>query len=141
VVAIATRTEYFVHYTDGGTNQALREIQDDHMVQRGKRGLQNFSDIGYNYLVDVAGNVSEGRGRDVEGAHCPGHNVSGIGVAFIGRDGDATPPARWTLRRLWESFSAAAGHPLLVHGHRDRDNTECPGDDLWNWVHQNMPLR
>ena len=144
-VAIAARTEYFVHFTSGPTNQAVRAIQNDHMVLRSSRGLQNFSDIGYNFLVDAAGNVYEGRGRDVEGAHCRGHNPSGIGVAFIGRDGDATAQSRWALRRLWESFSAAAGHPLAVLGHRDveqnPDEGRCPGDDLYRWLQQSMPLR
>jgi hypothetical protein len=115
------------------------------MVLRSSRDLQNFSDIGYNFLVDIAGNVYEGRGRDVEGAHCRGHNPSGIGVAFIGRDGDATPQSRWSLRRLWETFSAAAGHPLDVLGHRDveqnPDEGRCPGDDLYLWLQQDMPLR
>jgi len=144
-VAIAARTEYFVHFTGGPTNQAVRTIQNDHMVLRSSRGLKNFSDIGYNFLVDVAGNVYEGRGRDVEGAHCRGHNPSGIGVAFIGRDGDATPQSRWALRRLWETCSAAAGHPLAVLGHRDveqnPDEGRCPGDDLYRWLQQSMPLR
>jgi hypothetical protein len=144
-VAIAARTEYFVHFTSGPTNQTVRAIQNDHMVLRSSRDLQNFSDIGYNFLVDIAGNVYEGRGRDVEGAHCRGHNTSGIGVAFIGQDGDATPQSRWSLRRLWETFSAAAGHPLDVLGHRDveqnPDEGRCPGDDLYLWLQQDMPLR
>ena len=144
-IAIAARTEYFVHFTNGPTNTAVRTIQNDHMVLRKLRGLENFSDIGYNFLVDVNGNVYEGRGRDVEGAHCTGHNISGIGVAFIGLDGDATPQVRWSIRRLWESFSGAAGHPLAVFGHRDvEQNPEegrCPGDDIYGWLQQNMPLR
>jgi hypothetical protein len=144
-VPIDVRKEYFVHFTDGPTNQAVRTIQNDHMVLRSSRGLQNLSDIGYNFLVDVDGNVYEGRGRDVEGAHCRGHNTSGIGVAFIGRDGDSTPQARWSLRRLWECLAAAAGHRLVVLGHRDveqnPDKGRCPGDDLYGWLQQAMPLR
>ncbi len=115
------------------------------MFERASRGLSNFSDIGYNFLVDVHGHIYEGRGRDVEGAHCTGHNTSGIGVAFIGQDGDATSQARWALRRLSECFSAAAGHTLAVRGHRDvelhPDEGRCPGDDLYRWLQEDMPLR
>ena len=54
-VAIAARTEYFVHFTSGPTDQGVRTIQNDHMVLRSSRGLQNFSDIGYNFLVTSPG--------------------------------------------------------------------------------------
>jgi hypothetical protein len=138
-VAITDRTEYIVHYTAGPTTQTVRAIQNNHLAGRAEEGKDTFSDIGYNFLVDVAGNVFEGRGRDVEGAHCRRHNGTGIGVAFIGLNGNATPRARWSIRRLWEGFSSDAGHPLAPAGHRDRRQTVCPGNALHRWIRQGMP--
>ena len=83
-VSWGDRTEFIVHYSEGPTTQSVRSIQNFHMDTRG------WSDIGYNFLVDVQGRIYEGRGWLTVGAHAPGHNASGIGVCMIGRDGEAT---------------------------------------------------
>ena len=43
-----------------------------------------YWDIGYNFLVGQDGNVYEGRGWDLRGAHVRGYNSVSIGIAFIG---------------------------------------------------------
>ncbi|MGW3511169.1 FG-GAP-like repeat-containing protein, partial [Streptomyces sp. NPDC000994] len=77
-VALSQRTEFFVHY-DGATpivrtGAAIpRAIEAQHLAQ-------GWAGIGYSFVVDQAGNIYEGRGWDRQGAHCPGHNVSGLSV-------------------------------------------------------------
>ena len=149
-VPIGNRTEYVVHYSTGqelgrqDTPDWVLNIQNYHMNLRSRRNQQNFDDIGYNFLVDIYGNVFEGRGRDVAGAHCPGHNTSGIGVCFLGNDDpgveDVTPQAKWSIRQLWVRFSDDAGRRLAVHGHRDFRATGCPGDELHAWIGAGMPV-
>src|SRR5918992_2005798 len=75
------RTEFVVHHSDGPTTQTPRSIQGFHMDGRG------WVDIAYNFLVDRLGRIFEGRGWLTVGAHAEGHNISGLGVCFIGRDG------------------------------------------------------
>jgi len=41
-------------------------------------------DIGYNFLVGEDGNVYEGRGWDIVGAHAKNYNAESIGITFIG---------------------------------------------------------
>ena len=43
-----------------------------------------WSDIGYSFLVGGDGNVYEGRGFNIQGAHTSGYNSVGYGVCFIG---------------------------------------------------------
>ena len=128
------RTEYVVHYSAGPTTQTPRQIQDYHMNSNG------WSDIGYNFLVDKAGRIYEGRGWLVVGAHAPNHNTSGLGVCFIGRDGDDTPAARKAIRWLYDEACRRAGRKLKMLGHRDVYSTSCPGNRLYAWVKAGMPV-
>ena len=96
----------------------IRSIHYYHAVTRG------WGDIGYNFLIDEAGRVYEGRhsfdypsgssptgedlaGNGVTGAHAYGFNAGTVGVALLGtlKNRDATPAARDALERLltWES--------------------------------------
>ncbi|QBI56546.1 peptidoglycan recognition protein family protein [Streptomonospora litoralis] len=126
------RVEFIVHHSAGPTDQSVRSIQDFHLDERG------WADIGYNLLVDDAGNAYEGRGWLVVGAHAVGHNVSGIGVCYIGRN-NPTSAAKAAIRALYEEACERAGRRLAAKGHRDVNETTCPGDELYAWVHDGMP--
>ncbi|MER7500429.1 N-acetylmuramoyl-L-alanine amidase [Nonomuraea pusilla] len=129
----SARTEFFVHHTDGPESQPIRSIQDFHMgPQRG------WSDVGYNFLVDDDGVVYEGRGWLVVGAHCPNHNRTGIGVAYIGKNAP-TDAAKQSIRWLYDEACRRAGRQLRKLCHGDRYPTECPGPALRAWVHAGMP--
>jgi hypothetical protein len=56
-----------------------------------------WSDIGYNFLVDAAGVVYEGRaggvGQNVVGQHTSGFDAGTVGIALIGDYRTASPPA------------------------------------------------
>ncbi|MFI6296875.1 N-acetylmuramoyl-L-alanine amidase [Nonomuraea sp. NPDC050790] len=130
----SARTEFFVHHTDGPRSQTVRSIQDFHMGP--SRG---WSDVGYNFLVDEDGRIFEGRGWLVVGAHCPDHNRSGIGVAFIGKN-NPTAEAKRAIRWLYDEACRRAGRKLKKLGHGDRYATECPGRILQAWVDDGMPV-
>lgn len=129
----SARTEFVVHYSEGPTTQTPRQIQDFHMDGNG------WSDIGYNFLVGADGTIYEGRGWLVIGAHATNHNTAGIGVCFIGRDGDATPEARDAIRAMYDEALRLGENTLDKLGHRDVGSTDCPGDELYAWVGEGMP--
>lgn len=107
-----------VHHTAGRNDDpdpeaTLRAIYQYHAVTRG------WGDIGYNFLIDEAGQIYEGRysrpygateyptgedtaGNGVTGAHVGGYNSGTVGIALLGTltDVDATPAARAALERL-----------------------------------------
>jgi hypothetical protein len=132
----ARRTEFIVHYSEGPTTQTPRQIQAFHMGPQ-----RQWSDIGYNFLVGQDGTVYEGRGWLVIGAQAHGHNTSGIGVCFIGRDGDVTAAAKASIRSLYDLACTKAGRELLQRGHGQLsgNSTDCPGKQLLAWVKAGMP--
>jgi uncharacterized protein with LGFP repeats len=112
-----------VHHTATQNNDpdpaaTIRSIYYYHAVTQG------WGDIGYNFLIDEAGNVYEGRyshtyapgesptgqdlsGNGVTGAHAQGYNSGTVGIALLGTltNLDATPAARSALESLlaWEA--------------------------------------
>ena len=104
---------------------------------------QGWGDIGYNYLIDVAGNVYEGRkgGDGVVGTHALRFSHGSIGIALLGDFSTAEVPAEMerALTELVSWLSDRFGidpratsefHDLElpnILGHRDVIYTTCPG--------------
>lgn len=137
-VALGSRTEFFVHY-DGGshvtrTGYAIpRAIEAEHFGN-------GWAGVGYNFVVSQAGEVFEGRGWGRQGAHCPGHNVSGLGVQIaIGGDQKPSEAALAACRALYDEACRKTGRTLAKRGHRDGIATTCPGGILYEWVKDGMP--
>jgi hypothetical protein len=107
-----------VHHTASGNGDpdppaTVRAIYYFHTIVRG------WGDIGYQFLIDEAGTVYEGRysrplapgetptgedhqGNIVQGIHAAAHNPGSIGISLLGTltRSDATPAARASLERL-----------------------------------------
>lgn len=118
----------------------IRSIHYYHTVTRG------WGDIGYNYLVDYLGNVFEGRkgGENVVGGHAFQYAYGSAGICSMGSFSleSSTPEAIGAL--VW--ITAWAGRNLdplgrgdfhetpnlpTICGHRDVNDSTCPGDALW----------
>ncbi|MEU0457413.1 peptidoglycan-binding protein [Streptomyces sp. NPDC006129] len=139
-VPLSSRTEFFVHY-DGAhhvtkTGYAVpRAIEAQHLAR-------GWSGVGYHFVVDQAGNIYEGRGWTRAGAHCPGHNVSGIGVQIaVGGDQEPSEAALAACRALYDEACRKTGRTLAKRGHRDGIATQCPGSKLYAWVQAGMPAK
>ncbi|MEU5748262.1 peptidoglycan-binding protein [Streptomyces sp. NPDC047726] len=137
-VALSRRSEFFVHY-DGGTPVTrtgyaiMRAIEAEHLAK-------GWAGVGYNFVVDQAGNIYEGRGWDKVGAHCPDHNTTGIGVQFaIGGSQQPSDKALAACRALYEEANKRTGRKLAKKGHKDGFATACPGTKLYAWVRNGMP--
>lgn len=123
-VSLKTRAEFFVHY-DGGspitrTGYAIMRVIEAEHISSG------WSGVGYNFVVDQAGNLYEGRGWTLQGAHCPGHNISGLAVQFaIGGDQEPSVKVLASARVLYEDACKKTGRPLAKNGRRGRG--ELPG--------------
>mgnify|MGYP006179052949 CR=1 FL=1 len=124
---------------DEGKEQ-LRAIQDLHQFVRG------WSDIGYHFVIDKAGNIYQGRPETVIGAHVLGNNTGNIGVCVLGC---YHPPELYCGDWLSDETTSALValyawisneynyNPNILLGHRDYPNndTSCPGNN----VHENLP--
>ncbi|MGH8985397.1 MAG: N-acetylmuramoyl-L-alanine amidase [Acidimicrobiia bacterium] len=119
-------------YTPDQSVQVIRGIWAHHA------NVNQWCDIGYNFLIDRFGRIFEGRwgGWDqaVVGAHAVGFNTGGVGIAFIGdhRFEPVTGESYASLINLiaWKfqvhTVDATPWNSII--GHRDVNATECPGN-------------
>lgn len=138
-------------YTEAGALDVIYAICNYHANVRG------WKDIGYNFLIDIYGNIYEGRAggvdRPVWGAHTGGFNYYSFGVALIADHNVSSvgapaqqalvdlaawkldlhhidPMATVELRSLGSSLydlGVVVDMPTVA-GHRDASLTSCPGD-------------
>ncbi len=142
-----TPTHMIVHHSAGKNTSndwdgVVRSIWHYHVVQRG------WDDIGYNWLIAPTGQLYEGRGDRIKGAHFCGYNSKTMGVCMMGTY-TGVPPTdtavhtlegllTWTgfkykIQPLKRTLHTVSNSKLYgVSGHRDRCNTACPGDMLFN---------
>ncbi len=138
-------------YSEAGAPDVIYAICNYHANVRG------WKDIGYNFLIDIYGNIYEGRAggvdRPVWGAHTGGFNYYSFGVGLVA-DHNVTsvgaaaqqalvdlaawkldlhhvdPLATLELRSLGSSLydlDVVVDMPAVA-GHRDASSTSCPGD-------------
>jgi len=117
---------------------ALRSVYFYHAITR------QWGDIGYNFLIDRAGNVYEGRfgGPSVIAGHALRYNPGSIGISLLGNFDLAKPP-KAMIDAIVRLVRARASHidvmsasdfvdlialPNLC-GHADVLSTSCPGDN------------
>ena len=122
--------------------KAVKSIQEFHQDGRG------WSDIGYHFLVDMAGNIYQGRPETVLGAHVGGANTGNIGVCILGCyhppetsipcNDEMTYNSEQSLIQLYAWISDTYGvEPKVLKGHRDYfGNTSCPGNNVWSMLPQ-----
>jgi hypothetical protein len=126
------------------TAAEVRNVQSTHMHRD-----DPMADIGYHYLIDRAGRVVEGRPMYAQGAHASGdNNIGNIGICLLGNFASQdnrgaayrtaqrpTAEQLQTLDRLLDELRAIYGiERSQVQGHRELKSTECPGEELSQWV-------
>jgi len=116
-----------VHHSALDLSYGPLQVQQLHMKNKG------YADIGYHYLIDSQGRISEGRVIRARGAHTGGFNTGTIGVVLLGNFETGEPPEAQT-QALHTLSRYLAGTYTLTHlaGHRDFQPgvTLCPGVHL-----------
>jgi hypothetical protein len=156
-----TIKQVHLHHTATGNGYAPGEVRGlIRSMYRYHTHTLGWSDIGYNFLVDKYGRIWEGRaggvGRPIRGAHTLGFNSASTGIAVIGNY-DRARPSRTVVRALvqlsaWKldkygrhprttikvrsrgSDRYAEGRRVrlpVIDGHRDTNDTACPGERLY----------
>lgn len=103
---------------------------------RGWHKAQNWSDIGYHYVVRLDGTVERGRPEALAGAHVSGHNEGTLGVVYVGgvdAEGEPkdtrTPAQRAALEAVVRDLCAK--YPIAhVTGHNQYAAKACPSFDV-----------
>ncbi len=139
-------TRVIVHHTAAAVNPsnsaaAVRAIWDYHANTNG------WGDIGYNYLVDLNGNIFQGRyydqtyaqqtNQEVVAGHALSNNYGTTGIATLGNFTD-----QGVSNAMVHSVGHMAGYKAMTHnfnpgagsnlvGHRDVGQTNCPGNNMY----------
>ncbi|XP_066263796.1 peptidoglycan-recognition protein SC2-like [Branchiostoma lanceolatum] len=120
-------------YNRSQCEEYVRGFQNFHMDTRG------WDDIGYNFLVGGNGDVFEGRGWDVKGAHAGADwNGRSIGICFIGNFTDKLPPeeaitaGKMLIQLSIERNKLMANYTL--YGHRQVLLRTCPGNEFYKLI-------
>lgn len=150
-VTLTDVTHQIIHHSAGPNSSSdwpavVRSIWDYHV------NTNNWSDIGYNWLVDPNGIIYQGRGwidgnDEVQGAHFCGTNSNTMGVCLLGNFEEVRPASEalgaaedllaWKsdqknidpLARNYHSSSEL--YLNTISGHRDGCSTLCPGENLY----------
>ena len=114
------------------SKKAFRNIQAAHLANV----IEGYVDIAYNFGIDMAGHVLEGRGYNVQsGANGSSTaNKQYIAIVFImGVNQVLTDAARAAYLELANGI----GGEKKVHS--DFIATACPGDQIRSWIKQGTP--
>ena len=136
----ATRPKW---WADKPAQAKTDEIRRWHVEDNGWR------DIGYHYVIDRDGTVTEGRPLGDIGAHVFGHNTGSIGICLMGGHGSNendrfhdhfTSAQDEALRTLIEELKEEA--PIkYVRGHNEVAAKACPGFKVSRWLERKNPKR
>ncbi|MBT2402912.1 MULTISPECIES: peptidoglycan recognition family protein [unclassified Streptomyces] len=138
IIVHHTATSNVEDYTQQRAFALARAIQDYHM------DTQGWIDTGQHFTISRGAFVTEGRhqslaelnagARQVRSAHCVGQNTVAVGIENEGTYTSVEPPARQyaALAALCTHICSQYGlPPSEIYGHRDFNNTACPGDRLY----------
>lgn len=102
-----------------------------------------WSDIGYHFLIDRDGTITEGRPIEKAGAHVRGHNQHSVGIALWGGHGGDqddkfsdhfTVEQDRALRRLTARLRMEYPSIREVRGHNELSSKMCPCFQVTPWI-------
>ena len=131
-------TRITVHHT--GEHPGLEGVPQMEVlrrIERYHREERKWCAIGYHYIIGKDGKIYEGRPAKYQGAHVLSENPHNLGISVDGDFMRRLPNAR-QLRAL-ELFlddrrRAYRVAKKNVFGHRDLNQSLCPGDELYRWI-------
>jgi N-acetylmuramoyl-L-alanine amidase len=122
--------EIYIHHSASNRDKTTME-----MIKSWHIDGNNWSDIGYHYVIEGDGSIKEGRPQTRIGAHVKANNANTIGICLTGNFEKEQPtPAQ--IENLWKLLYGLLANYNLgkqdVKGHREFVNakTLCPGYNL-----------
>lgn len=88
-----------------------------------------WAGIGYHYFVRKDGSIYKGRPDNAQGAHCPGHNVTSLGICAEGSYVKEQMPEvqKKAIAELIKYLKAKYPAITSIKRHKDCYATSCPG--------------
>lgn len=118
-------------------NRLIREIQNFHMDIRG------WNDIAYSMIACDHG-FSVGRGAHVlTAANGPGLNMDHYSILLLRGNSGAkklTDALKFNFHEARKYLMTFGDAGKEIKGHRDGYSTDCPGPDIYPWIHAGAPI-
>ena len=118
-------------FPDGDKDSSAEEIHKFHQETNGWAG------IGYHYVIRKDGTIEQGRRPLAVGAHAYQHNKNSVGICVAGNfDLVKVPSVQMDSLKLltaWlcQKYKLNPMKKGVIVGHRDLNDTSCPGDNLY----------
>ncbi|MFJ8432158.1 N-acetylmuramoyl-L-alanine amidase [Kitasatospora sp. NPDC094019] len=143
VIVHHTATDNVTNYSQAAAFSLARSMQTYQMDSEG------WIDTGQHFTVSRGAYITEGRHNSlstltggtqhVESAHCTGQNTVAIGIENEGTYSTVDPRSEQyaalvdLITHICRQYGLRA---YQIYGHRDFNNTECPGDRLYALIPQ-----
>lgn len=120
-----TTEQMVLHHSGVTVRQSVEVIHNYH------KNTNGWSGIGYHFYIRTTGQIYRGRPENTVGAHAVGANYNSIGICFEGNFSKEKMGEKQIKagQELIEYLKEKYGISKVV-GHRDIDNSECPGKDF-----------
>ena len=118
-------------FPEGDKDSSAEDIHKFHQETNGWAG------IGYHYVIRKDGTIEQGRRPLAVGAHAYQHNKNSVGICVAGNFNLAKPQAAQLdslkLLTAWlcQRYKLNPMSKGVIVGHRDLNDTSCPGDNLY----------
>lgn len=112
-----------IHHSASPNGTRIETIREWH-IERG------WDDIGYHRVIELSGQIRDGRDLRFMGAHVYGDNDHTLGICLPGNNKRAG--CEWTGRqvdslRQLVAWTRAINPRIRVVGHNELAETDCPG--------------
>ena len=128
-------TEFLVIHHTGYPVDKDSTVAEIHKFHREELG---WAGIGYHYLISKNGLIEQGRWPSLVGAHAYHYNRTSVGICLAGNF-DLAKPTRAQMKSvkrltawLCQEYSLDPMKSGVIVGHRDLNDTSCPGENLYS---------
>lgn len=119
-------------FPDADKDSSAEEIHKFHQEVNGWAG------IGYQYVIRKDGRIEQGRRPKMIGAHSYHHNKNSVGICVAGNFNLGKPnyeqmeSLKLLTAWLCQKYSLNPLRKGVIVGHRDLNDTDCPGKNLYS---------
>lgn len=118
-------TKIITHHALSAKHHTVADVDDWHALRWPGFVSRRGYHVGYHYVIDWNGTITQTRDHDEEGAHCIGQNKSSIGVCFMGNFDNHMPSQE--QESAWVMLYDRIGNGMPVYPHRKYATKSCHG--------------
>ena len=122
------KIEAIVIHHSGSDNDTLKSMSNYHVNHH------NWARLSYHFVI-IGDTIHIINDLDKLTYHTGGYNTKSIGICVMGNYKNKLPDQRTLIELDYLVSTLKEFMPNLeVYGHRDKKNTECPGDELYDYI-------